>query len=178
MIRISIKENYFSSFSSFFEKQKIENISLYDVVYVYDGDTIAVNMLGNVEKVRLIGVDTPETHDPDTPLQCFGNEASNYSKENLLNKRVRLEADQLNQNRDRYNRLLRYVYLNGNLLWNKELIEKGFAFAYLRYPFTKLDEFKNAEISARDNGIGLWSKCSPKIYKGVYQSNAVFGEIK
>lgn len=171
MAKIAAKEHYVGRISALFDKQKIENTALYDVVYVYDGDTIAVNMLGNIEKVRLIGVDTPETHDPDTPLQCFGNEASNYSKENLLNKKVRLEADPLNQNRDRYERLLRYVYIDSSL-WNKKLIEDGYAFAYLRYPFSKLDEFKNIEFIARENNTGLWSKCTPKIYKGTYQSNA------
>lgn len=171
MAKIAAKEHYVGRISALFDKQKIENTALYDVVYVYDGDTIAVNMLGNIEKVRLIGVDTPETHDPDTPLQCFGNEASNYSKENLLNKKVRLEADPLNQNRDRYERLLRYVYIDSSL-WNKKLIEGGYAFAYLRYPFSKLDEFKNIESIARENNTGLWSKCTPKIYKGTYQSNA------
>lgn len=144
----------------------------YKVKNVYDGDTIAVDMMGNIEKIRLIGVDTPETHDPDVPIQCYGPEASNFSEINLLGKEVRLETDNQNQNRDRYERLLRYVYLRDGRLWNKVLIEEGYGFAYLRYPFTKITSFKESEALATANKRGLWAACTPKIINGVYQTNS------
>jgi endonuclease YncB( thermonuclease family) len=84
---------------------------LYSINHFVDGDTIAVDMNGSVETVRMIGVDTPETHKPNTPVQCYGPEAAAYTKQLIGQSKVRLQADQLDTNRDRYNRLLRYVYL-------------------------------------------------------------------
>src|SRR5438105_3732321 len=84
---------------------------LYSVNHFVDGDTIAVNMNGAVETIRLIGVDTPETHRPNTPVQCYGVIAAAYTKQLIGSSRVRLQADPLDTNRDRYGRLLRYVYL-------------------------------------------------------------------
>src|SRR5262245_44273760 len=93
----------------------------YKVVEAVDGDTFSIDMgSGSIEKVRLIGVDTPETHKPNTPVQCFGPEASAYTASQVAGKSVRLEADPTNSNRDRYGRLLRYVYLeDGTLLDQK-----------------------------------------------------------
>lgn len=145
----------------------------YDVVYVYDGDTISVNMMGANEKIRLIGVDTPETMDPDTPPQCYGQESSNYTKTNLSMQKVRLEADPTNQNRDRYGRLLRYVYLSDGRLWNIELIANGYGFAYLRFPFTKQQEFSQAENKSSNLKLGLWGKCEVNIKNGVYRTNSL-----
>lgn len=145
----------------------------YDVVYVYDGDTISINMMGINEKVRLIGVDTPETMDPDTPPQCYGQESSEYTKTNLKGTKVRLEADSKNQNRDRYGRLLRYVYLPDGRLWNNELITNGYGFAYLRYPFTKQQEFQKNEEQSFKLKLGLWGKCEINIISGVYRTNSL-----
>src|SRR5687768_7330504 len=83
----------------------------YNVSQFDDGDTIIVDMNGTPEKVRFIGVDTPETKDPRKPVQCFGKAASAFTKNLIGNNPVKLEADPTNTNRDRYNRLLRYVYL-------------------------------------------------------------------
>lgn len=128
----------------------------YRVVSVSDGDTIVVNMDGREEIVRLIGVDTPETVKPNSPQECFGKEASNFLKNTLSNQQVKLEPDPINQNRDRYERLLRYVYFN-DLLINKQIIEQGYGFAYLSFPFTKAEEFRLAQVSARQAGVGVWS---------------------
>ena len=145
----------------------------YDVISVQDGDTITINMMGVSEKIRFIGVDTPETIDPDNPPQCYGQESSNFTKANLSGKKVRLEADPTNQNRDRYDRLLRYVYLQDGRMWNKELIVNGYGFAYLRYPFNKLTEFKEAEDNSRNSKIGLWGECSINVINGVYRTNTL-----
>lgn len=143
----------------------------YRVTHVYDGDTISVDMDGSLEKVRLIGVDTPETHDPDVDPQCYGQEATDYTKELLDGETVRLESDSTNSNRDRYERLLRYVYNEDGRLINQGLIEQGYAFAYTRFPFIKKDDFVAVEEVARTTGKGLWSACTPYIKDGVYQTN-------
>lgn len=132
---------------------------MYRVVKVDDGDTIVVDMNGVDETVRFIGVDTPETHDPRKPVQCFGKLASQHTKDLIAKNRIRLQADPLNTNRDRYNRLLRYIYLPDGTLLNLKIIQDGYGLAYTYFPFTKIDEFRAAERSARESGKGLWSAC-------------------
>ncbi len=129
----------------------------YKVSYVHDGDTISVRMDGRDEKVRMIGVDTPETIKPNSPVECYGVAASTYLKKLLTNASVRLEADPINQNRDRYDRLLRYVYTQDDTLVNKAIIEQGYGFAYLSFPFTKAEEFRLAQVDARAQSRGVWS---------------------
>lgn len=132
---------------------------LYNVVKVDDGDTIVVDMNGSKETVRFIGVDTPETHDPRKPVQCYGQEASNYTKNLLQGKVVRLQADPLDTNRDRYGRLLRYVYFPDNTLVETKLLTEGYALAYTAFPFQKIDEFTGYENAAKSANKGLWSAC-------------------
>jgi endonuclease YncB( thermonuclease family) len=134
---------------------------LYTVKQFDDGDTIVVDMNGVSEKVRFIGVDTPETKDPRKAVQCFGKAASDFTKHLIGTQQVRLEADPLNTNRDRYNRLLRYVYLPDNTLVNAELIKQGYGFAYTGFPFSKMDEFKQYQTDARQQNKGLWGSCQP-----------------
>ena len=95
------------------------------VVRVVDGDTIVVLINGVQEKVRLIGVDTPEIFDPRGLAQCFGEEANVFTRSLLDNKVVRLEADASQGDRDKYERLLRYVYLD-NTLVNERIISEGY----------------------------------------------------
>ena len=143
--------------------QKIEqqNPGLYSVVRFSDGDTITVNMNGTQESVRMIGVDTPETHKPNAPVQCYGPAASAYTKNLIGTQKVRLEADPTNQNRDRYGRLLRYIYLPDGRLVQEELIKNGYGFAYTLFPFTKKDDFVKLQDLARSENKGLWSNCNP-----------------
>jgi len=124
---------------------------------VIDGDTIAVEKNGKKEKVRLIGVDTPETVHPSKPVEYFGKEASEFTRKNVESKRVRLEYDW--QSRDKYGRLLAYVYIeeNGTFL-NAEIIRQGYGFAYTRFPFKYLKDFRQYEREARGNNRGLWGK--------------------
>ncbi len=145
---------------------------LYRVVRFDDGDTIAVDMNGVQEKVRFIGVDTPETHDPRKGVQCYGTTAAKFTRQFIGTNSVRLEADPLNTNRDRYGRLLRYVYLPDGRLVNAELIKQGYGFAYLSFPFTKSDEFKDYQTQARQANKGLWVSCQPTENQyGGYTSN-------
>lgn len=131
----------------------------YPVASVSDGDTITVTIAGKAEIVRLIGIDTPETKDPRKPVQCFGTAASAEAKKLLDGKAVRLEGDPTNSNRDKYRRLLRYVYLQDGTLVNHYMIKNGYAFAYTLFPFTKLEEFRAAEREAREANRGLWAGC-------------------
>ena len=133
----------------------------YKVLEFNDGDTISVDMDGVKERIRLIGVDTPETQDPRKPVQCFGQAASQFTKDLIGNNPVRLGADDLSTNRDRYDRLLRYVYVPDGRLVNLEIIKNGYGFAYTSFPFTKSDEFKSAETAARETEAGLWNNCNP-----------------
>lgn len=141
---------------------------------VYDGDTIGVEMAGTLEKIRMIGVDTPETHKPNTPPQCYGHEATDYTTEHLLHKTVRLEADPETDNRDRYDRLLRFVYTEQGELWNQKLIAEGFAPAYTSFPFTKSTTFVTAQEQARSQKAGLWGKCQVTQSNGRWQTNSLY----
>jgi micrococcal nuclease len=141
----------------------------YEVVKVVDGDTITVNMAGKKVGIRLIGLNTPETVDPRTTVQCFGQEASKKAKEMLSGQMVRLEADPTQGETDKYDRLLRYVFLSDGTLFNKWMIENGFGFEYTydSNPYQYQLEFKAAEQSARTNNRGLWasSTCAGELKK-------------
>src|SRR5215218_3176187 len=127
---------------------------------VTDGDTIHVHIGGGDETVRLIGIDTPETVDPRQPVQCFGKEASNRTKELLpIGTKVRLVRDV--EARDRYHRLLAYVYrVKDDLFVNLSLAEDGYA-DLLTYPpnVAHVDDFTKAVREAREAGRGLWGAC-------------------
>lgn len=132
--------------------------TLYDVVKVIDGDTIDVSINGKTERIRLIGVDTPETVDPRKPVQCFGQEASAKMHKLLDGKKVLLESDQSQGDKDKYNRLLRYVFTEENINVAQELISSGFAHEYtynLSYKYQK--GFKEAQQFAEKNALGLWA---------------------
>jgi endonuclease YncB( thermonuclease family) len=144
----------------------------YSVSRFIDGDTIQIDMNGTPEKVRFIGVDTPETHKPNTPVQCYGPAAAAFTKNSIGSQKIHLESDSLSSNRDRYQRLLRYVYLQDGTLLNQKLIEQGYGFYYPYFPFTKSAQFKQAEDSAMHAHKGLWGNCSPTPTKdGGYVSN-------
>lgn len=144
----------------------------YRVLKVDDGDTVIVEMNGQPQTVRFIGVDTPEIHDPRKVVQCFGRAASQFTKTLIGDNFVRLEADPLSSNYDRYNRLLRYLFLPDGRLVNIEIITSGYGFAYTSFPFTKSSEFSTAQKAARQQNLGLWKSCSPQQNQyGGYTSN-------
>ena len=103
------------------------NNNLFKVTRVVDGDTIKVVINNKEESVRLIGIDAPETVDPRKPVQCFGNEASDRAKLILTNQLVRLESDVTQGNRDKYGRLLRFVFLQDGTNFNKLMVSEGYA---------------------------------------------------
>jgi micrococcal nuclease len=132
----------------------------FKVLTVVDGDTFTVNIRGNKETIRLLGIDTPETKDPRKPVQCFGNQASNQLKSFISNKYVKLIDDPTQGNRDKYHRLLRFAYLENGTFINAEMIKQGYAFSYKTYPTKYTSVFNNLEKQARDNSIGLWGSCT------------------
>lgn len=130
------------------------------VVRVVDGDTVVVRVGGTDERVRLIGIDTPESVKPRTPVQCFALEASARTKALVPpGTRVRLERDA--ELRDRYKRLLAYVYRDADGLFvNLALAREGFALPYTFPPnVAHADDFVAAAAEARQAHRGLWSRC-------------------
>ena len=119
---------------------------------VVDGDTI---VLDGGERVRLIGVDTPETVHPSKPVEYFGKEASEFTRSLAERKPVRLEYDW--QRQDRYGRTLAYVFLSDGRLLNAEIIRQGYGHAYTRFSFRRMEEFRQLEREARENARGLWA---------------------
>lgn len=130
----------------------------YKVVKVIDGDTIDVDINGKTERLRLIGIDTPETVDPRKEVQCFGKEASNKTKEMLLGQFVFLESDDTQGERDKYKRLLRYIMLADGTNFNLFMISEGYAYEYTYdLPYKYQSDFKEAQRLASEDEKGLWS---------------------
>lgn len=116
------------------------------VTRVIDGDTFETE---TGERVRLVGINAPEISD------VFGEEAKQHLIDLIEDKTVDLEADHISSDRDRYGRLLRYVILNSDDI-NKQMVLDGFAFAYLKYHFAKEEEYKEAQLTAQQNSVGIW----------------------
>jgi micrococcal nuclease len=128
------------------------------VTKVTDGDTVHVVAGGRDERLRLIGVDTPEVPWYGGPGECFGVDAGLYSRGRLDQRRVRLEFDV--ERRDRYGRLLAYLYVDEEL-FNLTLVRLGYARADPVPPNIRMSErFARAQSEARASGRGLWSACS------------------
>jgi micrococcal nuclease len=141
------------------------------VAEVVDGDTIT---LANGERLRYIGIDTPEEVDKRKPVQCFAREAAEKNKELVEGKTIKFYKDV--SEKDQYGRWLGFVYLEDGTFVNLELVKQGYAFAY-RYPpdISKTQEFHDTETYARTNQLGLWDgQCSvSKLKSGREQTNPV-----
>jgi micrococcal nuclease len=130
------------------------------VVRVVDGDTIVARIGGRDEKVRLIGIDTPETVDPRKPVQCFGKEASDRMKALLPpGSSIRIERDV--EERDVYRRLLAYIWRSSDdLFLNRAMVADGYAHLLTIPPnVAYTNEFTRAAATARSSGLGLWRAC-------------------
>lgn len=125
------------------------------VIRIVDGDTIVVDYNGNEEKIRLIGIDTPESvHPNESKNTAEGIKVSDYTKERLKDKKVKLELDV--QERDKYGRILAYVYVDGEM-YNKELLKLGYAKLATYPPNVKyVDDFTKIQEEARKSKVGLW----------------------
>ena len=138
--------------------RKGQQRQLFTVTRVVDGDTL---VLDNGEKIRLKGVDTPESVHPNKPVQPFGPEAKEYTRAQLKGARVYLildENDTATNHRDRYGRLLAYVFRNeDDLDFNAELLKRGLARVQEKYSCERLEEFHKYQEQAQKQKIGLWS---------------------
>lgn len=134
---------------------------VFKVDKVLDGDTLEITRYGRAEKIRMIGIDTPETVDPRKPEQCFGAQASDYTKNLLSGRSIKLEFDPLVGERDKYNRLLAYVWLDEKMI-NDLLVSEGYAheYTYRSQAYKYQNRFKAAESFARQNQLGLWSSAT------------------
>jgi micrococcal nuclease len=138
------------------------------VIDVVDGDTIDVEIGGRTERIRLIGIDTPETRKPDAPIECYGPEASAFTAALLpVGTEIRIERDVVG--RDDYGRLLGYVHRLGGgsaddgteLFVNMEIVEQGFARPLTIEPNSVFArEFAAAARRAERSDLGLWAACS------------------
>ncbi len=130
------------------------------IAHVIDGDTVDIDINGRTERVRLIGVNTPETKHPTKPIECFGPEASAYLTQ-LLPKgtTVRIERDV--EARDRYGRMLLYLYLDSdNVFINLDLVARGFGTPLSIEPNTfHRNDFVRAAAQAETADVGLWKAC-------------------
>lgn len=136
----------------------VSDVLYYPVAKVVDGDTITIGMGTTNETVRLIGINTPESVDPRKTVECFAIEASNRAKELLVGQRVRIELEKSQGERDKYGRLLAYVYRADGLFINKLMIEEGYAYEYTyAVPYQYQVEFKQAQADAEKNQRGLWA---------------------
>lgn len=145
-------------------KTHIDPKVYYDVSRVVDGDTFNVKVGEKEVKVRLLGVDTPETVDPRKTVQCFGKEASQATKD-LLNKHsVRLEIDPGQGETDKYGRILAYAYREDGEFVNAYLLKEGYAHEYTyNKPYVFQKEFKQYEREAQEGKKGLWGELCTQV---------------
>ncbi len=147
-----------SSSSAKTSNTKASNI--YRVISVVDGDTIHIDYNGKDEKVRFIGIDTPEVSDYGGTAECYGAEASSYLKSALNGKTVEVRTDSKTNDRDKYGRLLRYVYLDGRDM-GLEMISKGYAEEYTYdVAYDNQSQYRQAQSSAKSSRNGMWGACS------------------
>ena len=139
---------------------EIKKSGLFSVVDTIDGDTLSINYHGKVEKVRLVGLDTPETKHPSKPVQCFGKEASAKLKELISGKSVYIEFDTTQGQRDKYGRLLLFIFTEDGQNVAHTMIYEGYGneYTYNSKPYKYQTQFRNAQASAREAGRGLWAQ--------------------
>lgn len=130
----------------------------YRVVRVVDGDTFTIKLGSQTTKVRVIGIDTPESVDPRRPVQCFGKEASARASALLSGKNVWLEVDPNQDTRDRFGRLLRFVWIDNTIDFGLTMIRDGFALEYTYdLPYRYQAQYRSAQVAAKETAAGLWS---------------------
>lgn len=147
-------------------KSSYSTVYPYEVVHVVDGDTLDVAQNGEKLRVRFIGINTPESVDPNRPVECFGKEASQLMKEASLSRRVRLVYDPNKPKKDDHGRELAYVIRDDGVDLGAYMIQKGAAYEYTykKEYYEKQREYRKYEYSAKQETLGLWSKdtCSGK----------------
>ncbi len=150
------------------------NKKTFRVVNVVDGDTFDLeipDLLNAKEhtRVRLWGVDTPETKNPNTPIMYYGPEASAYAKKQLLGNEVSIILEPHKNTRGKYGRLLCYAYVNLNEMFNENLLRDGYAYADERFDHIHYDRFQNLQKQAQRDQTGLWAKVKPSQWPQWYR---------
>ena len=151
------------------QTQDVNDWNKYDgktftVTKAVDGDTIDIDIPDGkyrTTRIRLLGVDTPETKKPHTPVMYYGPEASKFTADTVLGKKVTVIMDRLSGPRDKYHRLLAYIKLDNGKILNEELISEGFAYAYTPFKHSYYDKYIQLEKTAREQKKGLWEKVTP-----------------
>jgi micrococcal nuclease len=136
----------------------------FTVVNVVDGDTIDIDVPHgkyNHTRIRLWGIDTPETKNPEVGIMYFGPEAADFTTKSALRKQVTVYLDQT-RTRDKYDRLLAYIKLLDDGFLNEVLLTEGFAYADLRFKHDFYNKYKQLESTARSQKRGLWLKVTPE----------------
>ncbi len=150
---------YFSNNSRVY-RVKLPDLDLresYKVVKIIDGDTFDIKVGKQSVRVRMLGVDAPETLNPHKAVQCYGKEASKKTEELLIKNSVRLATDSTQGITDKYNRILAYVIRDDGILINQYLLENGYVREYTyREVYEKQKEFKEFEREAKEGRKGLW----------------------
>jgi micrococcal nuclease len=126
------------------------------VVTVHDGDTITVRLDGRTEKIRLVGIDSPELQDERQVYRDAAYAARDYARSRLGGETVTLETEPRQGDRDAYGRLLRYVILDDGTNVNEDFVRKGYAHVYDKFSFTLKPRFKAAEAEAKRLKLGVW----------------------
>jgi micrococcal nuclease len=130
----------------------------YPITEVVDGDTDKIDVDGRTVKLRLIGIDTPETKHPSKPVECFGPQASARAEQLLTGRSVWIQYDATQSRRDVYGRDLVYVWLDAHTMFNEVMVRTGYAHEYTYdKPYRYQRQFKAAEANAKAAGLGFWS---------------------
>jgi micrococcal nuclease len=135
----------------------------FTVIKVVDGDTIDINTPDgkyNHTRIRLWGIDTPETKNPEVGIMYFGPEAADFTTKSALGKQVTIYLEE-HRTRDKYDRLLAYIKLPDGRFLNEALLSEGFAYADLRFRHSFYRKYQQLETSARSQKKGLWEKVTP-----------------
>ena len=137
----------------------------FTVTKVVDGDTLDIDIPDgnyNYTRIRLWGIDTPETKDPRTGPMYFGKEASDFAMQKALGKKVTIYLEKEKNPRDKYHRLLAYIQLPDGKFLNEELLSEGYAYADLRFKHGLYNKYKQLESIARSQKKGLWANVTPE----------------
>jgi micrococcal nuclease len=138
---------------------------IFTVAKVVDGDTLDIDISDgnyNHTRIRLLGIDTPETKDPRTGPMYFGKEATDFATQKALGKQVTVFLDKDRNSRDKYHRLLAYIQLPDGKFLNEELLSEGYAYAYLPFKHSLFNKYKQLESVARSQKKGLWAGVTPE----------------
>ena len=157
---------------------------VFKVTRVVDGDTLDVDIADKltgekVTRIRLWGVDTPETVKPNTPIQHFGPEASRFTRKFCMGKKVRLELFRNGDTRGKYGRLLAYVHRETDgsaACLNAELIGRGYGYSDPRYAHPYKDKFRQLQRNARENRLGLWAAARDEDLPYYYRGKITLGQ--